>query len=83
MPFSHEADMPTSPASNRPGQASALSQDLDALARPLSGEVIEHQLTSGLFGHLLAAYVPSRPACQETQTPRQPVSWPGIVVRAG
>jgi hypothetical protein len=50
------------PGQHRPGQASALSQDLDALARPLSGEVIEHQLTSGSFHQLLAWYSALRPA---------------------
>ena len=59
--------MPTSPASTGP----ALAQDLDSLARPLPGKVIEHQLTSESFHHLLAAYVPVRWACQGTRRPRR------------
>jgi hypothetical protein len=66
MPFSQEADIPASPASTGRDRPPALAQDLDSLARPLPGEVIEHQLTSGSFHQLLAAYAALRPACQGT-----------------
>ena len=71
------------PGEHRPGQALALAQDLDALASPLPGEVIEHQLTSGLFHQLLAAYAALRPACQGTQTPLAGFGPDGGIVTRG
>jgi hypothetical protein len=57
------------PGQHRPAKTLALAQDLDTLAGPLPGKVIEHQLTSGSFRQLLTAYAASHPASQGTQTP--------------